>query len=212
MPKKRIVQRLKLKPRLHIFCEGEKTEPNYLHGYIETHFPGTRLSPVRKTEKNTPVQLVEVAIAAKQSNPPGDQFWVVYDREACNKYPDGLHAEARSKAQANGINIALSNVCFEVWILLHFQPTVAPYDSYADLRKHSKLKEHIAGYDKGTKRRFSNNEVDAARKNAASLNTQTIAGANPDWNQPHQWNPYTDVHDLLDALDEFGKKYIEGPS
>ena len=112
----------------------------------------------------------------------------------------------------NGINIALSNVCFEVWILLHFQQTVAPYDSYADLRKHSKLKEHTEGYDKGTKRRFSNNEVNAARKNAASLNTQTISGANPDWNQPHQWNPYTDVHDLPDDLDEFGKKYIEGPS
>lgn len=209
MPKKRIVQRLELKPRLHIFCEGEKTEPNYFRGYVETHFSGTRLSPVKKTEKNTPVQLVEVAIAAKQSNPPGDQFWVVYDREACNKYPDGLHAEARSTAQANGINIALSNVCFEVWILLHFQQAVAPYDSYEDLRKHSKLKEHIAGYDKGTRRRFSNSEVCAARKHAVKLNAETISGANPEWDQPHQWNPYTDVYALLDAIDEFGRQHID---
>ncbi len=214
MPKNRTVQKKELRPRLHIFCEGEKTEPNYLQGYIESHFPGTKLSPVRKTDKNTPVQLVEVAIAAKKSisNPPGDQFWVVYDREACNKYPDALHAEARAKAESGGINIVLSNVCFEVWILLHFQATVAPFDSYSDLRKNSKLTKHIQGYDKGEKRLFSDDEVRAARKNAAKLNSQTIAGANPEWTHPHQWNPYTDVHALLDAIDDFGKKYIEGAS
>lgn len=212
MPKKRTVQVLQPKPRLHIFCEGEKTEPQYLLGYVETHFPGTKLSPVRKTDKNTPVQLVEEAIAAKKNNPDDDEFWVVYDREAANKYPDGLHAEARIKAKAEGINIALSNVCFEVWILLHFQATVAPYDSYTDLRKNSYLTKHIPGYDKGAKRSFSDEEVCMARKNAAKLNSQTIAGANPEWTQPHQWNPYTDVHTLLDAIDEFGKTHIERSS
>jgi len=30
MPKKRGGQSRPLKPRLHIFCEGAKTEPNYL--------------------------------------------------------------------------------------------------------------------------------------------------------------------------------------
>jgi len=104
------VQTRELKPRLHIFCEGEKTEPNYLKGYVESRFPGTTLSPVKRTDKNTPVQLVEVAIAAKKNNPDDDQFWVVYDREATNKYPDALHAEARNKANA----AALTRSCQRV--------------------------------------------------------------------------------------------------
>jgi len=69
MPKKRCRHSIPLKPNLHIYCEGEKTEPNYIRSYIETRFPGTRLSPVRRTRKNTPVQLVEEAIKAKEDSP-----------------------------------------------------------------------------------------------------------------------------------------------
>ncbi|PNU19851.1 hypothetical protein C2E25_10490 [Geothermobacter hydrogeniphilus] len=207
MPRKRKSNQKNLKPRLHIFCEGEKTEPNYLKGYIERRFPGTRLSPVRPTPKNTPIQLVEEAIREKEKNPSGDIFWVVYDREAPTKYPDALHAEARSKADAHGIKIAFSNVCFEVWILLHFQPTVAAYANYDDLQKRSKLKTHIKNYDKGTKRLFSGEEISTARKYAEDLNRRTIAGADPAWTKPYQWNPYTDVYKLLDAIDVFGEKY-----
>ena len=210
MPKSRAKQQYKVKPRLHIFCEGEKTEPNYLSKYIETRFPGTRLSPVRKTDKTTPVQLVEEAIAAKndKKNPKGDKFWVVFDREAKNKYSDTLHAEARRKANEEAIHIAFSNVCFEVWILLHFQNTVAPYSSYADLKKRSDLKLHIENYDKGSVFTFSAEQIKNARDNAEVLNRLTQEGADSSWTEPYQWNPYTDVHLLLDAIDKFGQKYV----
>ena len=207
MPRERGAGQKKLKPRLHIFCEGEKTEPNYLKGYIEHKFPGTRLSPVRKTPKNTPIQLVEEAIREKKKNPDGDMFWVVYDREAAIKYPDALHAEACRKADARGIKIAFSNICFEVWILLHFQATMAAYTNFDDLKKRSKLRTHIKNYDKGIKRLFSAEEIYAARKRAEALNQRTIAGADPAWVKPYQWNPYTDVYKLLDAIDDFGAKH-----
>lgn len=209
MPKKRGFPRKSLRPRLHIFCEGEKTEPNYLTGYIEGKFPGTKLAPVRETSKNTPVQLVEEAIKEKNNNPSGDLFWVVFDREAENKYTDALHAEARNKAKAAGIEIAFSNICFEVWILLHFQVNVAAYPSYAELWRRSNLKDHIKGYDKAKKRIFSEEEISAARKNAKALNRRTKNGADPAWRQPHQWNPYTDVYKLLDAIDAFGETFID---
>jgi hypothetical protein len=61
---------------------------------------------------------------------------------------------------------------------------------------------------KGEKRLFSVDEVAAARKYAKRLNAQTKSTANPKWKKPHQWNPYTDVYKLLDAIDDFGKKYI----
>ena len=209
MPKGRKENQQKLKPNLHIFCEGEKTEPNYLKGYIERKFPGTRLSPVIPTAKNTPVQLVEEAIKVKNKSPDGDLFWVVFDREAENKYTDALHNEARNKAKVSGVKIAFSNVCFEVWILLHFQADIAAYTSYADLWKRSSLKTHIKGYDKGKKQKFSEEKISAARRNAKDLNKRTQDGADPSWRYPYQWNPYTDVYKLLDAIDKFGEKYIQ---
>ena len=90
MPKPKKRERQELKPRLHIFCEGEKTEPNYLNLYIGAVLPGTKLIIVEKTNKNTPVQLVEEALKAKAKEPDGDIFWVVYDREGQAKYPDAL--------------------------------------------------------------------------------------------------------------------------
>lgn len=207
MPKKRDRHSIPLKPNLHIYCEGQKTEPGYLSGYIELCFPGTRLSPVRDTPKNTPVQLVDAAITAKHSSPEGDVFWVVFDREATNKYSNTLHLQARQKAHKHGIHIAFSNVCFEVWLLLHFENTVKAYSCYADLRKRSKISKHIPKYDKGTRCQFSKSQIDSARGRARRMNKQTQSGADPSWRHPHQWNPYTNVYSLLDAIDEFSQKY-----
>jgi len=126
MPKPRgNKKKKKLKPIMHIFCEGEKTEPNYINGYINEYFSSNRLLKVvkvEKTRKNTPVQLVEEAIRLQADNatPSHDVFWVVYDREAKNKYTDDLHKKAQTKAESQGIEVCLTNVCFEVWILLHF--------------------------------------------------------------------------------------------
>jgi hypothetical protein len=210
MPKSRKGKQQKvLKPRLHIFCEGARTEPNYLNGYIDRCFPGTKLTIVETTKKNTPVQLVDEAVKAKRHKdaPKEDQFWVVYDRESSIKYPDTLHEKAYAKAKANGIRVAFSNVCFEVWLLLHFQATVPTCDSCDDLCKRSSLKDHIPNYDKGEKRLYTADEVSNARKNAVKLNKQTIAGSDASWTKPYQWNPYTDVYKLLDAMDKHQKEH-----
>ena len=67
MPKPRKPSTLKPLKTLRIFCEGEKTEPNYLNGYISSLADKARKSvvAVQKTRKNTPVQLVEEAIKSK---------------------------------------------------------------------------------------------------------------------------------------------------
>jgi hypothetical protein len=200
-----------LKPRLHIFCEGEKTEPNYLNNYIGKRFPGTKLIVVEKCSKNTPVQLVNVAVISQKNKFRQDIFWVVYDRENHTKYDDSLHAKARITAKDNKIHIALSNVCFEVWLLLHFRTSSAAYMNCADLLKNSDLKKkYIKNYDKADRRDYSDVEITTARKNAKQMNEQTICGANPDWKAPHQWNPYTNVYELLDAIDTFGKEHVAG--
>lgn len=217
MPKKKDNKTMSLGRVFHIYCEGEKTEPNYLKGYIAERVPSKlrRLYKLEPTEKNTPVQLVGEAVTKKlEVNLKGcteDIFWVVYDRESPQKYSDKLHDEAMRKAKKDGIHIAFSNVCFEVWILLHFQKTVAQYHNYDDLKKNSSLRDKFreagfSDYDKAGKYHFKilSAHVDEARKRAKSLNEDTQKCADPSDNKPYQLNPYTDVYSLLDMIDTWG--------
>ncbi|MCV6639264.1 RloB family protein [Candidatus Albibeggiatoa sp. nov. NOAA] len=218
MPKKRNKVKRNLKPVLHIYCEGEKTEPNYISGYINQKFPTNRRLQVIKvepTKKNTPKQLVDEAIKKDKDCPADDIFWVVYDRESEQKYKQPIHKEAYNKAQKHGINIALSNVCFEVWLLLHFQSSVAHYHSDDDLRKNSSLRQEfkkrgLKDYEKGNPNIFHiiSSNIDNARQRAKKLNQNTINSADVSWTKPYQLNPYTDMYKLLDAIDEFGEQYI----
>lgn len=110
----------------------------------------------------------------------------------------------------HNIKISLSNVCFEVWLLLHFQNTVAAYSSYDDLRNNSNLRKEcknhgIKDYDKGDKEIFDviSENIDKAKDRAEKMNEATTNSANPSWTKPYQLNPYTDVHKLLEAIDKF---------
>lgn len=162
---------------LRIFCEGEKTEPNYINEYLQ-HFRDDKRAAgvkVEKCNKNTPVELVKDAIDRKNSRKSlaGDEFWVVYDREAASKYPREKHVEAWNIAKAGGIKIALSNVCFEFWILLHFLDSSAPYSSYDNLIAESSLRKEFktrckCDYDKASPVLFNHIKewVDLARESA----------------------------------------------
>jgi len=220
MPKARKRTEKPLLPKLHIYCEGEKTEPNYLTGYIGLFCPGNvrlKVIEIIPTKKNTPKQLVDEAVYDKKNKyPEGDVFWVVYDRESVNKYPERLHMEAYQKAQTNNINVSLSNVCFELWLLLHFQETCAPYSCCDELIKNSNLnaeckKNGLDSYLKGDKTIFYKiaNRISDARKRAEKINKKMLASAEPFKTNPYQLNPYTDVHKLLDAIDKFANDHIQ---
>lgn len=156
------------------------------------------------------MQLVQEALAQQKEELTGDIFWVVYDRESEQKYPDALHAEAFQKA-GKKIKIALSNVCFEVWILLHYPAaSVAPYVDYDDLYERE-LRKYCHGYDKSKLYEYSDVDIATARQRAIRTNKQTVAGADSSWKKSYQWNPYTNVYELLDAIDEFGKQHATTP-
>ena len=225
MPRRREKKSRFVRPVFHMFCEGEKTEPNYLNDYVSRQWKaingnGCTGSPangqvkvrdvlcVEDLEENTPIALVNAAISKKRRCPEGDIFWVVYDREAVNKYKEADHARARSLAAAKDVHIALSNVCFEVWLLLHKQKTCAAYDSYDDLAHRSKLKKHFNGYNKADKLDLKDDEISSARLNAVRMNDSTRKGANSGDNAPSRLNPYTDMPYLLDAIDDFMAKMV----
>ncbi|MEY8213600.1 MAG: RloB family protein [Colwellia sp.] len=218
MPKKRSGKNKKLKPILHIFCEGKKTEPIYLNGYLcKFHSSNRRLQVVKveKTKKNTPVQLVEEAIKLKMDSvtPDHDIFWVVYDREAKSKYSDSLHQKALDKAKTANIQVSLTNVCFEAWLLLHVVDSTACYSSCKNLLAESPLKARlkdlgIRKYDKAEKKIFDviSSSINEAKERAKKMNSATLKSSPFSANQPHLLNPYTGVPKLLNAIDKFVKE------
>lgn len=205
-----------LKPKriMHIICEGTKTEPYYFSSYIDCFAnEKAKVIEIPSCKKNTPVQLVDEAVQRKKSKDtsPDDVFWVVYDREGVGKYSNELHAKAWSKAIANNINIAFSNICFELWILQHFELTNSPFSCCDDLMANSNLRTHlrkvgINHYEKGNAQLFNKIKVglERARIRAERLNTMSIASAPAAYaSKPYLLSSYTSVHKLLEAIDNF---------
>lgn len=214
MPKPRNPSKVKPLRTMKIFCEGEKTEPLYLRGYLSIVSGARRKAviEIQKTRKNTPVQLVDEAIKAKRSPQalPEDEFWVVYDRESPFKYSDALHAHAYDAAMREGINIAISNICFEYWILLHFIDTSAAYTCYDDLRNRSVLKSSFfeatgKDYDKSSDLVFDavRGGITDARVRGARVNSASLAAAQLRRARPYHLNPFVGMVDLLSAIDNF---------
>ena len=159
--------------------------------------------------------LVEEAIKLKEDNetPEHDIFWVVYDREAKSKYSDALHQQALDKAKADNIHISLTNVCFEVWLLLHLVDSSASYSSCKNLLSESPLKAElkklgIKKYDKAERKIFDviSSNIDEAKDRAKIMNSATINSSYYSSEQPYFLNPYTGIPELLDAIDNFFKQ------
>lgn len=219
MPKPRKPAHKKVKAKVHIFCEGAKTEPNYIRAYINAFHPTcARLKSAEKpiqikdTVKNTPKQLVDEAVAfAMALEFEGDAVWVMYDREAVAKYSDADHQQAWSKANKKGVKVALSNVCFEFWLLLHLNSSslsAGKCDDVINSRIFKKAFNEIgfAQYEKGkyalVQALMTLERINHAKTDAKRLNQQTINSANEaDVDLPYRLNPYTNVYEVLEAID-----------
>ena len=216
MPRKKENKNLSVKPVFKIFCEGEKTEPLYIKGYINYfHSEARNIILVENTPKNTPTQLVDVAIESQKQGSSKDVIWVVFDRESELKYSHDLHARVRKKARDNGIEIGFSNVCFEFWILLHFGYSSGSYSSCDDLIKRSSLVKNlqklgIKEYSKGLPILFDKvrHLIPVAIRNAECLKDQVLETSENGKSAPHYLNPYVDVHEMFQDM----KNFIDGKS
>lgn len=182
-------------PRILIVCEGKCTEKEYFEhvGHVE------RIPTVVKGGYK-PKKLVEVALelkrvatdaAKRDPNLRYDEVWCVFD---VDDHP--AIGEAKRQAQANGISVGISNPCFELWLLLHFQ----------DQRRHIErdkaqraCKKHLPGYEKHPPcEKLLALYNDAARR-AAELDKwhelNGKAGANPS----------TGVYKLVEKIRSFRK-------
>jgi hypothetical protein len=120
---------------LLVFCEGARTEPEYLEAL-------RRQPAVQRTAAVDiridldyagfkPLGLVRKAIVAHdratREQREIDEFWCLFDVEWPENHP-GLKEAARLAAE-NGILLAVSNPCFELWLALHFADQEAWLDN-----------------------------------------------------------------------------------
>ncbi len=136
--------------RILILCEGEVTEPGYFRALIR-EFRNPLVDIEIDDHGGAPKTLVERAAERKRLSDRAarnqrddflryDEIWCVFDVDEHANLPD-----ARQQARAHGIELAVSNPCFELWALLHFQDQTA----YLDRRNaRSRLKRHLPEYDK----------------------------------------------------------------
>lgn len=165
-----------------IVCEGE-TEEAYFRT-VKTHFrqPGTpNLKIVR--DRSDPVQAVEKGL---RENRDGD-FDRVYCVADADK-PDRISIARRRIGKRGNVELILSDPCFEVWLLLHFAASDAPFAECAAVC--ARLREYLPDYAKGLSYDFSSltSCIDAAIGNAYWLANRNLA------------TPATDVHRLLDSI------------
>jgi len=145
------------RPRVLILCEGEKTEPTYFsHWKISLrsrliHIEVDPTGAVPKTVVEKAIarkeQSVADAVSRRDDNLKYDEVWCVFDVDEHPNVPEALQ-----QAQDNGIGVALSNPCFELWLLLHFE------NQYAHIERASAritCAKHLPGYNKAiTERMF----------------------------------------------------------
>jgi len=159
--------------RLLIVCGAKSTEPAYLSGLRQAaRNPAVAIKVV--IHARDPKSVVKYAQKLRDQSPDDvDQVWCVLDVDEFE------FREAISIAHKARINLAISNPCFEIWLLLHLLDATAPISGATGALR--ALKGVAPAYDK-TKLRFDDfakGVPDAIRRAQALPGSTEILGPNP---------------------------------
>lgn len=110
-----------------ISSEGHVTEPSYFSRF---NSPTLRVECLSEKGKSAPLQVLERLKKAmnKRRLQPGDQLWLVVDRDEWREQDlNALAAWTKEAGATSAIRrgLALSNPKFEVWLLQHFEDAAA---------------------------------------------------------------------------------------
>jgi hypothetical protein len=189
-----------------IVCEGRKTEPKYFNGLCKKlRLTTVEVEIVGDSKGSAPISVVDDALDRRNerrtasggsvSRPEYDSVWCVFDVESPGNNPS--FAQAVVKAENNALKLAISNPCFEFWILLHFLDTSRSFHDCKEVI--SEVKRHISGYEKG-KDCFE--LLDSRTGNAIRLARKQLLLKPAD-----KWpNPCTFAHELVEELQSVARR------
>lgn len=203
MPKNRKNKRKRTyNKKINIICEGakNKSESAYFKALIrDCRFDTNSVHiEVLDTEINTGLELVKVAKTLLKKNKKFqdiDEYWVVYDKDKYTKHPHTF-----DEAYKSGINIAFSSICFEVWILLHYEFTTRPFEKGDDLIHYMKKEKKYINYEKANASTYQTTKfkIETAIRNAKKMN-KIIKEGHPS-SKIYELNPYTDIYKLIEKI------------
>ena len=121
--------------RFYIFCEGTKTEPKYLeavdHQFKHAWINVTGVGGVPRTVVGQAIEHAKELRSKRglgRSNASSyekeDQVWVVLDRD---NHPEFNNAV--DMCRPHHVQVARSNPCFELWLVLHLEDFDKPTNS-----------------------------------------------------------------------------------
>jgi RloB-like protein len=128
--------------RFILICEGEKTEPAYFNA-LKAHYPGSLISIEYVAPAGVPITIkdkVKARMAELRQEQRGDPsakadtIWAVFDQDNHLKV-----AEAIAGCESAGAQVAYSNPCFEVWLILHYEDYHAPDDHHQVQKRYKEL-------------------------------------------------------------------------
>lgn len=192
------------KPTIVIISEGQKTEKLYF-GALKNKFQRKIIIEIPNHSRQSPENLVAylnsknysstLNLNKRDSNYKGDSLFIVFDLDDNDQ--DKLN-EAKSLCDRY-TELILSNPCFEIWFLLHFEYTTSPFANQNEVE--TRLKRYIPDYQK-TKCIFKTIEdkTDMALTNTKKLEKFHIDNGTEV--SSFDSRPYTGVHKIFDAIKE----------
>ncbi|MEU4265811.1 RloB family protein [Streptomyces sp. NPDC025273] len=211
--------------QVYIFTEGEVTEPEYIDiivkkgtlaktgESVEHHIenpnavgkhrkPHAMVQDAVRTLRKVEREAKDAGLKDRDWNWP--QVWVLFDRD------DHLNIrEARQLADKEGVRIAYSHPCFELWRLLHYTNYTSSFGGVCD-DANSRIRSRpgfAATYGRNV-RTVSNQDskhmreeqvlskdlqrYKDAKKYAQAINKRVEAV------NPEKWDPYTDVWNFVE--------------
>ncbi|MDQ1306974.1 MAG: hypothetical protein QG671_2806 [Actinomycetota bacterium] len=198
-PLTRRVGRQNMRRTVVVVCEGTTTEPLYFDALrLEREVQDVAAVQLRVQRSNRgkqPLALVQKAIDIKaEDNAAGreiDEIWCVFDVEWPQNHPK--LQETLTLAERNNISIAVSNPCFELWLILHFKSQAAFLTTNEACRLRGKL-------DK-SRGKGLNPDLYMPRRNSALQNARLLdqRHADDETSFPHD-NPSSGMYRLLAAV------------
>lgn len=218
--------------RFLIYSGGIVTEVEYFQ-YVRRHLFGDYVKNLRikSGEVDDPVRveadgvdpktLVEGAArllhedkkdAKKESYDPFAVVWAVTDVDDFGKNGDKLRA-AVDKGRQNGVEVIISNPCFDVWLIDHKQPCPLSYTQTSECEKLAKRLGLIDMSRNRNNPKHIRQEAIAGKYATAAKNAQKHMGEQHRRirdNRPSSgdYAPWTDIPKIVDTLIEEYKTLI----
>lgn len=184
---------------IYVCTEGKVTERKYLMGYERELGQAASAHFVMGHCESNPYKLIELARRelAQQKKSRGnryDEFWCVFDFDEYFESPHELN-ELVSSARKAGLEAAVSNPCFELWLVLHCRDWTAHVER-GDIQRHAsqlKLTDRKA---------IINSAWDALVTcyEQAKQRAQRLDAKHRGDGSPPRTNPSTDVWRLVDCV------------